>query len=184
MGKKDQHNDKDIVLPKGEHNDIDIVSRGDGEPRKEVLSKISEYKLDIIQSFMFGGPNKNFGDNRPFVNTAIKQVCQFAYVWMTELDEETRKLIIQYYLFPDDGGRAREYQDYLDSPVWKYIASIAKLCSNFTCGMCGKEFYPSYLHVHHHSYTHLGSELNYMDDISVLCKDCHQKLHEINKEGK
>lgn len=72
MGKRQQHIDNDIVKPKVEYNDIDIVSKGEGEARKKVLSKISEYKLDIIQNFMFGGSNKNFGDNRPFVNTAIK----------------------------------------------------------------------------------------------------------------
>lgn len=176
------NNDNDIVKER-EDNDIVIVKENSGKARKDVLSDITEYKLDIIQRFMFGGTSKHFGDIRPFVYQSIKQVERFTYIWMTELSEETRKNIINFYLWPNKADEARDYKDYLASPVWKYISSVIKLYKDYTCDMCEKRCNPAQLAVHHCSYAHLGSELNHLEDLAVLCNNCHMKVHGVRRDN-
>lgn len=168
-----QHNDNDIVFLKGKYNDIDNV-------RERVLKNITEYRLGIIQQFMFGGSSKEFGDTTIFVNPAIKQIERFMFVWMTELTEDTRKAIINYHLY-NDKNSSRSYKDYTNSPAWKYLSSVVKLYKNYTCELCHRQSSPAHLVVHHNTYEHLGSELIHLEDVSVLCNPCHQKVHNIKE---
>lgn len=181
MGIDQAHNDNDIVDPKGKYNDNDIVCEDDNNIREKVLKNITEYKLAEIQRFMFGGPSKCFGDTTVFVNPAIKQIERFAYVWIKELDEETRKTIIDYCLRFNGDDSTREYRDYLNSPIWKYVSSLIKLIKNYTCEMCEEQSNPAHLVVHHCTYAHLGSEFDHLDEVTVLCTDCHLKVHGIRR---
>lgn len=183
------NNDIDITALKGKGNDIDIdIAHCEEwnnmcrEARKGVRKEISEYKLGIIQDFLFGGPNGNFGNAKVFIDPALIQVERFVYVWMTELSEESRQAILNYMMYSENDDRMRDYYEYLRTPVWKYISSIAKTFANYTCSKCGKQYHPIRLAVHHKTYEHLGSELNHMDDLVVLCKDCHMKIHGIGGE--
>lgn len=184
MGETQKHIDNDIVDLKDSNIDNDIVDDDSGYyVWEEVLKEISEYKLDIIRRFMFGEDNKFFGNCTVFVNPAIKQIERFTYIWMTELSENARRLIINYYLGYSGDDRTRAYKDYLNSPVWKYVSSVIKMINGYTCEGCGKQFNPAHLVIHHQSYAHLGSELNHLDDLSVLCTDCHLKIHGIRREN-
>lgn len=176
------HNDNDIVAKEEKNNDNDIVVDNETEMWKTVRKEISEYKLDVIQNFMFGGTNKFFGDCTVFENAAIKQIERFAYVWMDELSEEGRKTVINYVLGTPEDDRTRYYSDYTNSPIWKYVSSVIKLVRNYTCEECGKRSNPAHLVVHHMSYAHLGSELNHLDDLAVLCTDCHMKVHGVRRK--
>lgn len=189
MGEAQPHIDKDITDLKGKNNvsDFDIAHSKEWrelckEARKGVRKEISEYKLDLMQRFLFGGPSKNYGDNLVFVTPALIQIERFVYDWMTRLSEESRKAILDYTMYSEDDDRARDYCDYLKTPVWRYISGIIKLFVNYTCEECGAQFHPTCLNVHHKSYEHLGSELNHLDDLAVLCKRCHMKVHGIGGE--
>ena len=182
MEKPQNHNDNDIVILERNNNDIDIDVDNRSKLRERVLSEITEYKLNIIQQFMFGGCNKFFGDCTVFVNPAIKQVERFTYIWMNELSEKSRKIIINYCINSPIDNKTREYSQYTNSPVWKYISSIIKLLKNYTCENCEKRFNPAHLVVHHCSYAHLGSEINHLDEVAVLCRDCHMKVHGIRRD--
>lgn len=184
MGKvsSKKHNDNDIVEKERDNNDNDIVEQCGFNPRSDVLKTITEYKLGIIQDFMFGGPNKFFGDCTVFVNPAIKQVERFMYIWRSELDEEARKQIINFQLYYDGDLRTREYKEYTCSPAWRYISSVIKLIRGYTCEKCNKQFNPAHLVIHHLTYAHLGSELEHLDDVAVLCTDCHLKVHGIRRQ--
>lgn len=177
------NNDNDIVNLKEKNNDIDNDNVGEigTSPRERVLGEISEYKLDIIRRFMFGGDNKFFGDSRTFMNEAVKQLERFTYIWMDELSENARKDVIDYYLFDSIDERSRDYTDYMNSPVWKYISSIIKMLNGYVCANCKERFNPAHLSVHHRTYAHLGSELHHLDELDVLCNDCHMKIHGIRR---
>ena len=175
------HIDNDIVHKEEKNNDNDNVVDYETEMWKNIRDEITEYKQDIIQQFLFGN-NKFFGDCTVFVNTAIKQVERFTYIWMSELSEESRKIIINYYLGSPTDDRTREYKNYTNSPVWKFISSIFKIIRGCTCEECKEQFNPAHLVVHHKSYAHLGSELNYPEDVAVLCTDCHMKIHGIRRK--
>ena len=178
MEETKSHIDNDIVNLKEKSYDYDIDNV---DKRAEVLKEISEYKLNTIQSFMFGRPCKNYGDCVSFINPAIKQIERFAYTWMTELSEDTRKTIINYYLGHDGDKRTREYKEYTNTPIWKFTSCLMKFARNYTCESCGKRYNPAHLVVHHRTYEHLGSELDHGEDLAVLCTDCHLAVHGIER---
>ena len=75
----------------------------------------------------------------------------------------------------DDYGNVKDnYQNYLQSPQWKQIRAI-KLSNIGKCQLCGSK---SNLEVHHNSYEHIGDEKNHLDDLVVLCRDCHAMFHQ------
>lgn len=177
------HKDFDNVLPKKESFDLDIDGEIIASNREKVLEEISEYNLNCIQAFMFGGPNKLYGDATDFVVPALKQIERFIYVWMNDLSEESRRSIINYWMGYDKDCRSRKYTDYLKSPAWRYVSGIIKMVKDYTCEECGKRTNPVCLVVHHKTYAHLGSELDHIDDLAVLCASCHMKIHGIGGQN-
>lgn len=185
MGKSSQpHNDNDIVKSERRNNDNDIVEqdgvRSGRSLRGEVLKEISEYRLDRIEEFLFGG-NKFMGDCGAFINPAIKQIERFMYVWMNDLSEGARKKIVCDLTHTSDNER-RPYSWFTNSPLWKYESSVLKMLCNYTCGSCREKYNPAHLVVHHISYEHIGSELDHPEDIAVLCTDCHLAIHGIRRK--
>lgn len=180
---QEKHNDNVIAYPKGEDIDNDNVEdltngfNYSNFLKGKVLEKISENKLNKIQDYLFG-KNKSLSDCSAFINPAIRQIEYFMYYWMNELDEETRKIIIWHTLNGIDDD-CRKYTDFNNTPLWKYESSIFKVQHNFTCAMCGGQFWPTNLVVHHISYKHMGSEFEHPEDIAVVCKNCHMKIHNI-----
>ncbi|MGL5348179.1 MAG: HNH endonuclease [Peptostreptococcaceae bacterium] len=72
------------------------------------------------------------------------------------------------------------YGDYLKSDKWnKFRKKVRRMYGN-KCMMCNcndKE-----LHVHHNNYDNLYNES--LIDVTLLCKDCHEKFHDIDKGDK
>ena len=73
------------------------------------------------------------------------------------------------------------YSDYLNSVFWKdkrehIIETFGNKCSNCEAKMG--------LQVHHLSYANVGNEQ--LEDVIVLCRSCHYKLHknEDDEDGK
>ena len=184
MGKSQPHNDNDIVESERRNNDNDIVEqngvRSGRSLKEEVLKEISEYRLDRVEEFLFGG-NKFMSDCGAFINPAIKQIERFMYVWMNELSEEARKNIVCYSMNDGKDGK-RPYNWFTNSPLWKYESSVLKMLCNYTCGRCKEKFNPAHLVVHHISYDHIGSELDHTEDIAVLCTNCHMAVHGIRRD--
>lgn len=75
------------------------------------------------------------------------------------------------------------HKAYLQTEQWKHISQRAKSAANFKCEMCGSGIN---LCVHHTTYENLMRERRHMDDLVVLCKNCHEKVHEedIKTKGK
>lgn len=70
------------------------------------------------------------------------------------------------------------YRDYLKTPYWKLVSTLVKRKFDYKCQLCGSEYD---LNVHHRSYKHRGEEIFYLEDLILLCYDCHQKFHEIGE---
>lgn len=75
-------------------------------------------------------------------------------------------------------GRVNYYK-YIRSPEWKKKAEEAKAKSGNRCQVCNKSRAEAQLDAHHRTYERLGHERP--EDITVLCRSCHE-LYE--KEGK
>lgn len=69
------------------------------------------------------------------------------------------------------------YELFLRTPYWKSIAETTKRLDKFTCQECGKK--SKYLNAHHKTYEHRGEEIEYLCDLTSLCKDCHKKTHQL-----
>lgn len=73
--------------------------------------------------------------------------------------------------------RAMPYADYLQTPHWKQIRAMALHQANYRCQLCnGKEK----LQVHHRTYERLGCE--WLEDLTVLCRGCHELFHQSRKK--
>lgn len=68
------------------------------------------------------------------------------------------------------------YKKYLTTPYWKFVSQLAKKKAKYKCQLCGSE---SNLNTHHRTYEHKGYEINNMEDLIVLCQNCHSKFHEV-----
>lgn len=72
--------------------------------------------------------------------------------------------------------RKMPYQEFLKTPYWKAISAFVKNSNGCKCVICGKE---SRLDVHHTNYKNHGNEINNIEDLIPLCRECHRKAHNI-----
>lgn len=68
------------------------------------------------------------------------------------------------------------YKDYLSTSYWKFVSYLVKKKAKNKCQLCNSNIS---LNVHHRTYEHKGYEINYLEDLTVLCEKCHQKFHEV-----
>jgi hypothetical protein len=65
------------------------------------------------------------------------------------------------------------YDDYIKSPQWRQIRAM--MLNRFgKCQLCSST---QNLEVHHNSYEHIGCEKEHLEDLVVLCHDCHAVFH-------
>ena len=67
------------------------------------------------------------------------------------------------------------YQGWIKSDEWKKIARNKLKQSGFQCELCGTGYN---LQVHHITYEHIFAESEHMDDLAVLCKECHEQTED------
>lgn len=66
----------------------------------------------------------------------------------------------------------QRYYEYLKSQAWRDKRKSAIIFYGGTCSLCPKKHN---LHVHHKTYIRLFKER--MEDLIVLCEDCHYLFH-------
>lgn len=159
MGRK-QHNVNDNASNDSENNGIDIVVNGRNDIR------LTDHQITLYEEFLMAGYRTY--SNLAFLNLACAKLQDFMYRWQNELNESERKYLAE--MIP--------YKDYLSSPYWHFVSVIYKTRSNFRCERCGQQR-RNHLSLHHKTYIHIGSELQYPEDMEVLCAACHMKEHGI-----
>lgn len=99
-------------------------------------------------------------------------------VWKTE-DNGLGFNVVEcdhYRSFRDDPDVSAEiYRIWINSEDWKRIRKKKLIEDALQCEICGSA---KNLAVHHITYEHLLEEDKHMDDLIVLCKNCHEKAHE------
>jgi hypothetical protein len=68
--------------------------------------------------------------------------------------------------------RQSDYESYLASDHWQQKRKQALARAHDCCQICNS---PEYLNVHHRTYERLGNERP--EDLTVLCRSCHQIFH-------
>lgn len=72
----------------------------------------------------------------------------------------------------DTGEKFRAYKDYLESKHWKeFRKNFPKERKCISCGSTVN------LHLHHHTYAHIGNEQ--VNELDWLCETCHRLIHEM-----
>jgi len=71
------------------------------------------------------------------------------------------------------------HREYLQSPLWRSIRLKAIEHYGEICGKCGG--YGN--DVHHLTYDRVGGE-ELLEDLQVLCRDCHEAIHAMEKRSK
>jgi hypothetical protein len=72
-----------------------------------------------------------------------------------------------------------EYRAYLHTPVWLEIRSRALAHYGCICKRCGEHG----TDVHHKTYERVGGD-ELLSDLEVLCRDCHDAHHQLDKFNK
>lgn len=73
-------------------------------------------------------------------------------------------------------GRKSNYTKSLNNDYHRSVREAALLRDNFMCQEegCGSKIY---LECHHISYLHRGKELEFMEDVVMLCEKHHSECH-------
>lgn len=85
-------------------------------------------------------------------------------LFIVQIEQETEKSV--------------RYREYIQSTTWRKKAEEAKARAGNRCQVCNRSRAEVQLEAHHRTYERLGNELS--EDITVLCRDCHQ-LYEDKK---
>ncbi len=74
-------------------------------------------------------------------------------------------------------NRSLKYANFRRSMYWIYVREQVYLSyrGRYHCTMCTRRDLP--VDVHHKTYEHYGDELNHLEDLTLLCRECHQKVH-------
>lgn len=72
--------------------------------------------------------------------------------------------------------KSLNYRDFLNTPYWKAVSAEKRRKAKYRCELCNNT---GLLNVHHKTYEHHGYEKDYLNDLIVLCEDCHKKFHEL-----
>lgn len=75
----------------------------------------------------------------------------------------------------------KKYEDYLKTDYWKAVAVEVKKRAGYKCQLCNSQHD---LCAHHRDYSHRGSELEHLDDLTCLCRRCHNIFHGVVPEQK
>lgn len=89
------------------------------------------------------------------------------------------------------GLKMWEYEKYLESPHWQELRKWKleqqrKELGYNSCEKCGERpqvvTREAALHIHHLTYERLGEER--IEDVTIICRPCHDKEHGRDAEGK
>lgn len=119
----------------------------------------------------------------PYGTTVDENDCKYAYEnGVEKIDNGGGYWIIACPHYAQIDTRPL-YKTYMNSDEWRKKARMLIEKAGYKCKLCGSAIN---ICVHHITYDHLFQEESYPDDVVVVCKKCHEKLHESdlkNKEG-
>jgi hypothetical protein len=93
---------------------------------------------------------------------------------LEEYDEY--KLEQEYYKYLNEleWRRIMPYKDFLKTDYWQKQVRPIIIERDKRCRTCGST---ENLEVHHISYEHRGDDINHLENLTLLCRGCHQIIH-------
>jgi 5-methylcytosine-specific restriction endonuclease McrA len=117
--------------------------------------------INFINTYL--DPNKSFKEG-------VKSITKWNDV-TTDISNSNEQEIAEHI-------QGMEYLDFLNTPYWDAVRSKKLFQAYYKCSLCDSNID---LQVHHKTYEHHGYEHENLDDLIVLCGNCHSKHH--GKEG-
>jgi len=71
--------------------------------------------------------------------------------------------------------KAIPYKEFLLTRYWLAVRMTVLKIAHFKCSLCASK---KALNVHHKTYQSHGSEASHLEDLAVLCYNCHAKFHD------
>lgn len=98
--------------------------------------------------------------------------------WNKKVSAKQRIDLVRYsnvnWTAISDHIKEMDYQDFLATPYWKAITAHTKYKAGYRCQLCNNG---ADLATHHRNYDIHGREHAHMNELIVLCNNCHQKFH-------
>lgn len=69
-----------------------------------------------------------------------------------------------------------KYYEFLNTKYWDVVRRYKLKRSKYKCELCNAK--GATLNVHHKTYKNHGFEHNHLEDLVVLCRECHAKFHD------
>lgn len=147
-------NVKVFTRPDGEDGVTVVLTPGD--PREHVSAYNPSDRRDAIRMYMWG---------------------ECGHDWTLDLIQHKGQTFLALTINPESVGFLQQmpYAEYLQSKHWKHTRTAAIERAGGACQLCNRT---AQLHVHHRTYERLGEELP--EDLTVLCKSCHERFHGIS----
>lgn len=122
--------------------------------REWQINRKQKIKSIDINSEIYNGkpikiPNKKQSDIKKLQNEMISAMIEF--------DKNVNKL---------------RYKEFLKTQYWLFVRNL-KLKEQLKC-KCGSD---KYLQVHHKTYENHYHEHEHLEDLEVLCRNCHKNIH-------
>ena len=159
---------------------LEIIKSGDKDTFRQLKLLIPKKKFwpymhhnIFIQAYR---KQKNI-DERMLSVLKIKRSSCMYYRTECPIDKEPKKKKMRQRRKKRKGTPAQrrsKYNTYLHSDAWKQKRQEAFTHHGKHCELCNAT---TYLQVHHLTYEHIYNEL--MEDLMVLCRTCHKKVHNI-----
>jgi hypothetical protein len=141
-----------------------------------MCNKCEEEKIKIMERDYL---NKNCELNEYLFNNLLDENCNWNNIKTYEKIKTIKSCLsvankdeVQNFIYNELG-----YNVYLKTPLWKAVAEYKKYKIN-KCQLCNCK---DKLNVHHSTYKNIGFEIFNLNDLIVLCQNCHYKYH--NKEN-
>lgn len=115
-------------------------------------------------------PNNSF---KKGVKTDEKIDCIFGRYYMNKDENEIQNTI-----------KSMSYSDFLKTPYWDGVRNYKLKKAHYRCELCNSSGVT--LNVHHKTYENHGREhisIIANKDLIVLCKNCHEKFHDVLHKG-
>lgn len=128
-----------------------------------------EWRFQLLTRYE--SPQRELGTFASAVGVAQERV---AYMYRHNLEEQRirdGRWVSSFGIGPSSHAY---YDEYIDSDAWKEKRQLKLSQSGGTCELCGTE---DSIQIHHKTYKHLGNEP--LDDLMVLCRECHCLVHSL-----
>lgn len=148
---------------------------------KDCEKKLKEQKKAKAELSKQNEENRRVYTTNMFITNYLNPECSWNIPpknWYRALCSEYHSWFIDTKAIKDFIS-SMDYKDFLQTPYWKAISMHVRYKSGYKCQVCNSK---KFLNVHHRSYKHHGEEINHLEDLIVLCNNCHSTFH-INKQG-